>query len=126
MSILKPWLVALIYGLAVIASGMIRYLGSPGGDAGLWFGVVMGGLAVAASGCFWTDRVLFGTILTWFTIAVVGGWFVFEALIEKGIFEAEVRMLAILGITFAAAVYFLPRLFQSSKSQLAESKNTDN
>ena len=38
MNLKTPAIVAFVYGASVIASGMIRYFGSPGGDAGLWFG----------------------------------------------------------------------------------------
>lgn len=116
MSFLTSSGVAFVYGAAVIASGMIRYFGSAGGHAGLWFGIVMGSVALAAGGCFLVGKDLVGKILIWFSILVVGGWFVFEALIKKGVLEAEIRMLAILVMTAASAAYYLTSFFQTSKS----------
>lgn len=99
--------VAIFYGLAIVASGLVRYLGQEGGDKGLWFGIVFGALAWIAALFLARSRQLIGMCLLWSCVLFVGGWFVYEALIKKGFSEAEPRMLVIIGITVAVAIYNL-------------------
>ena len=99
--------VALIYGLLVIGSGLWRYLEQPDGEKGLWFGIVMGAIALLGSLCFRVNRLAAGRAAIWLSILFVGGWFVYEALIKKGFSAAEPRMLAVIGLTIITAIYFL-------------------
>ena len=100
-------LVASVFGIAVIGSGLMRYLGQPNGEKGLWFGVVMGGIALLAAVCFRYGMVTPARVMIWLSILFVGSWFIYEALIKKGFGEAEPRMLVIIGLSVATAVYFL-------------------
>ena len=112
--------VALIYGLLVIGSGVWRYLERPDGEKGLWFGVVMGAIALVASFCFRINRTAAGWATIWLSILFVGGWFIYEALIKKGFSVAEPRMLAIIGLTVVTAIYFLIQCV-GSNSKIASS-----
>ena len=102
-----PAAIALLYGLCVIGNGMVRYFSEPDGETGLWFGVVMGAFAVLAALFFALRKSAIGNALIGFAILVVGGWFVYEAFVEKGIQSAEPRMLIIVALSFAASLYFL-------------------
>ena len=93
-----------IYGLVVIASGMVRYFGAEGGETGLIFGLVMGTISLVAAACFCFNQNLTGMILAWLCILFTGGWFIYEALIKKGISEAETRQLVVIGISLLTAV----------------------
>ena len=99
--------IAAFYALVVLASGLMRYLGQSGGEKGLWFGIVFGSLAAVAAICFAYRKRTVGTVAIWLCMLFVGGWFVYEALIKKGISEAEPRMLVVIGITGAVAMYYL-------------------
>ena len=103
MKLTNNAVVAFAYGACVIASGLYRFFSEEGGHAGLWFGIVMGGLALVAGGCFALQKSVFGHVLAWLTIAIVGGWFFYEALIKKGWAESETRLLLVLGLTVVVA-----------------------
>ncbi len=105
-----------IFGMAVIASGVMRYVERPDGEKGLWFGLVMGGLAIVASLLFHRCRNLVARILTWFCLVVVGGWFVYEALVVKGFAAAEPRMLIMVALTIGTGIFFLTRFNQNAKA----------
>lgn len=107
MRFINPAVVSLMYGLAVIGSGVMRYLERPDGEKGLWFGVVMGVLALFASLSFSKLRFNTARIAIWISILFVGSWFIYEALVKKGFAVAETRMIVIIGLTLVAAVYFL-------------------
>ena len=96
-----------LYGLAIIASGLMRYLQQPDGEKGLWFGVVFGALALFATLCLTLQKHKTASVILWTTILVVGGWFVYEALIKKGFANSELRQLVIIGLTVAVAVFNL-------------------
>lgn len=93
-----------LYGLIVVGSGMLRYFGQDGGETGLWFGIVMGTLALIAAAFFKFDRKLPGHLIVWPTIAIVGGWFFYEALIKKGFAHSETRQLVVIAVSVALAV----------------------
>ena len=101
---MRQTIVAAVYGLAVIASGMVRYFGQEGGATGLWFGLIMGLLAITAAIFFHFSKKILGHCLIWSSLLVVGGWFVYEALIKKGLAEAEPRQLMIIGISIVVAI----------------------
>ncbi len=112
--------VAGFYGVAVIASGLMRYLSQPDGDKGLWFGVIFGAVALLAAFLLARNKRLVSAALLWTSIVFVGGWFVYEALIKKGISNSEPRQLVIIGLTIAVAVF---NLLPTTKS--SDSKNAD-
>ena len=88
-----------IFGVVVIGSGLWRFLTAEGGSTGLWFGVVMGGLGLLSSGLFAARVNLAAHGLAWICLVLVGGWFGYEALIEKGIADAEPRQLIVIVVT---------------------------
>ena len=92
------------FGLIVLASGLWRYFGAEGGTNGLWFGVVMGGVAMASGGLFRIGMATAAGVLAWVSIALVGGWFGYEALIKKGITVAEPRQLIVIAVTILASL----------------------
>ncbi len=77
------------FGVAVILSGLYRYFMEPGGTSGLWFGLVMGVLALLASLLQITRIWLAGDLLAMVVASFVGGWFCYENL-AKG--KHELRM----------------------------------
>jgi len=92
------------YGLVVATGGCLRYFTRAGGENALWFGLVMGGLAVTsgialARGC----RVV-GWLGGGVALGFVGGWLAFETLVERGVAQAEARQLFVLGVSLAVAV----------------------
>ena len=93
-----------VYGIAVIASGLYRYFSEEGGEKGLWFGLVMGTLALAAACLVWAQRPLTGKLLAWVVVAFVGGWFIYETSIEKGWGQGDLRMYTIIVLSFIEAV----------------------
>lgn len=101
-----------VYGLCVIASGLYRFLSQEGGNAGLWFGIVMGGASLIAAACFVSGKTIVGYVLAWLSLAFVGGWFFYEALIKKGWAESETRLLLVLALTVAVAIWLLKSSFR--------------
>ena len=112
---LRGW-VTTVFGLSVITSGLWRYFSAEGGEAGLWFGLVMGGLALVAAGLFFTRKQLPATILVWLCIAFVGGWFCYESFIKKGFANAETRQLIIIGLTGLTALFHLSAIKKRSST----------
>ena len=104
-----PWKAVAIgcFGLAVIASGFWRFLSAKGGHTGLWFGIVMGSVAFGAGILFVRQQNVVANIVAWLCLALVGGWFFYEALIKKGWAQAEVRQLIIIGVALLTAVVFV-------------------
>ncbi len=83
---------SLFYGVAVIASGLYRVLAEPGGETGLWFGLVMGSLLLLSTLLFKKFRYLAALSLLIVTL-MVGGWFVFENFFEN---KHQIRMYVII------------------------------
>lgn len=96
-----------LFGCSVVASGLWRYFSAAGGNAGLWFGLVMGVLALLAAWFFYSSKPIVGHAFAWIAILFVGGWFCYESFVKKGIENAEPRQLIIIGITFAAAGWMI-------------------
>ncbi len=92
------------FGSVVFASGLWRYFGAEGGSNGLWFGVVMGGLAVASGVLFHVRKKSAANLTAWLAILFVGGWFGYEALIKKGITVAEPRQLMVIAVAAFTAI----------------------
>lgn len=89
-----------VYGVSVIASGLYRFLSEEGGDKGLWFGIVMGSLALIAAVLMAVkESWWFGFGLALLSVLFVGGWFINEAWITKG-FKVGPRMHIIIGLSF--------------------------
>lgn len=96
-----------IFGVCVIASGWWRFRGAEGGATGLWFGLVMGGLALASARLFYVGRSLLAQIIGWISVTTVGGWFIYESFVRKGLSQAEPRQLIVIGITLVTALCIL-------------------
>ena len=77
------------FGVAVISSGLYRFFMEPGGAAGLWFGLVMGGLALLAALLQRTRLAVAGDSLAALAALFVGGWFCYE---NFGKSKHELRM----------------------------------
>jgi hypothetical protein len=73
-----------VYGLIVIASGCYRYLSKPDGESGLYFGLVMGGAALAAGALLRSGRSRSGHAAGFFSLIFVTGWFVYESMFQNG------------------------------------------
>ena len=108
--------VAGFYGLCVVASGLMRYFLEPGGETGLWFGIVFGLLAWIAALCFGSNKTGIARALLSICVVFVGGWFFYEALIKKGFADAELRMLFLIVLSVIVAVVTWMPADQSSKS----------
>ena len=67
-----------VFGLAVIAGGFIRYMGGLGGEKGLYFGLVMGGIALTAALLAGLNRILAARVTGGIAIAFVVLWFCVE------------------------------------------------
>lgn len=67
-----------IYGLVVIGSGVIRYLGPDSSTNGLYFGLVLGGWALLGAGLVALNQVLAGRIFAAMAIAVVVMYFSYD------------------------------------------------
>lgn len=93
-----------LYALAVIASGLWRYTTQEGGEKGLWFGLVMGGLGLVGAGLLRAGRTRPGMGLAIVTLAFVGGWFAYESFVDKGLAHAEIRQLILIGLSIVMAV----------------------
>jgi hypothetical protein len=123
MQTLKPSATA-FYGLAVIASGLYRVLAEEGGEKGLWFGLVMGTLALGAACLLWVNRPLIGYILAWIVVAFVGGWFIYETSVQNGFGHGDFRMYLIIALSLLEAVVLcLPTT--SQEGQPAEATPVD-
>ena len=105
-----------LFGISVVTSGLWRFFSAEGGHAGLWFGLVMGGLAIFAAFLFLKDKVGPALLAGWLSLVFVGGWFCYESLIKKGIENAEPRQLIIIGITFSAIGWLGWTMMGDSKS----------
>ena len=104
-----------LFGVVVIGSGWWRYLGADGGTTGLWFGMVMGGLSLLSSGLFAARINIAAHALAWTCLVVVGGWFVYEALIENGGSNAEPRQLVVIVVTLVSTGLFIYSCLASFK-----------
>jgi hypothetical protein len=87
-----------LYASALAASGCWRYVAQPDGGKGLWFGLVMGALALGAAWLLATKRQG-GLPLAYAVVALAGGWFVYESFVRKGLASAEPRQLLMIGLS---------------------------
>ena len=92
-----------VFGLAVIASGVIRMLTDVKGQNGLYFGLVMGGIALAAAALAAMRQILAARIVASFAIAVVVLWFGNDLSKNFSFGEAGIRkmILIVLGVALA-------------------------
>ncbi|MEM8886062.1 MAG: hypothetical protein AAGD14_18500 [Planctomycetota bacterium] len=97
-------LAVVVFSLAVIASGLGRFLLAEGGHKGLWFGLVMGGLGLAGAALMRAGWGKAGTGVAAFAVLLVGGWFFFESFIRKGWASAEWRQIIVLALAVVVAV----------------------
>jgi hypothetical protein len=87
------------YGLAVIACGAYRYFFAPGGEKGLWFGLVMGSIALLGSLLLAKDKKAAGLLTGFLSITFVEGWFCWECFVIKGLDQAEPRQLLMIVVS---------------------------
>lgn len=96
-----------LFGLAVIASGVIRMLTDARGHNGLYFGLVMGGIALIGAVLAGVNRLLLARIIAGFAVSVVLLWFSFDMYKDLSrnfkIGEPEIRksVLIVLGVALA-------------------------
>lgn len=101
------------FGAVVIGSGLVRYLTTPAGQNGLYFGLVMGGAVLSAALLAWLGKctaarawggVVIGLIVLWF------GFDTYRDLAAQGTFgSAEIRKgLVILHALVTAVCLCLP------------------
>jgi len=95
------------FGAAVILSGLYRYFMDPGGSAGLWFGLVMGGLALLAALLQRTRLPLLGDCLAVTAALFVGGWFCYENFAKSKHEPRMYLMILASGIELAILTAFL-------------------
>lgn len=93
-----------IYGAAVLGSGLLSLLDSEPGKAGLWFGVVMGGLALVASLLMCARLQRLGMGVAWVTVAFVGGWFIYDIFFRRGVVQDDPRKHAVVVLTLIMAM----------------------
>ena len=93
-----------LFGVAVVASGLVRYLTQEGGEKGLWFGIVMGGLGLVAACLSAAGKRRAALAVGAPPLALVAGWFCYESVELKGVAHAEARELVIIGVTALTAV----------------------
>ncbi len=101
--------ILLLYGLAIYASGLIRFLFFPGGANGLWFGLVMGTLALLGSWLLSKGKILPGLVLAVLSIAFTGGWYTWECFMIKGVADAEWRQLIMIMVSVVVALLLVTR-----------------
>lgn len=103
------------FGVAVILSGLYRFCMEPGGASGLWFGLVMGGLALPAALLQRTRFALVGDGLAAVAGLFVGGWFCYE---NFGKAKHELRMyMMILASVIGLAVLVGSWLYPTRKAK---------
>ncbi|MCH2181229.1 MAG: hypothetical protein MK108_04420 [Mariniblastus sp.] len=93
-----------LYGAVVMVSGIWRIVFAEGGSTGFWFGLVMGGIAWLSAALYWFDQFRLAHAVAIFSLLVVGGWFIYEALFKKGLADAEVRQLLVILISLLTAI----------------------
>ena len=100
-----------IFGLAVIAGGVIRHFFSADPSTnGLYFGLVMGGLAVIGAVLAGLNQVLSARVITALAVVVVVLWFGYDMLQDLSrefkITSAEVRktIVVVLGLATGVAI----------------------
>ena len=99
------------FGIAVISSGLYRYFMEPGGDNGLWFGLITGAAALLAAWLQTKSRWRApGLWLALIAGLLVGGWFSYENFVKQ---KFELRMYLMIGV----ATLLLAALAASAISQ---------
>ncbi len=97
-----------LFGAAAITSGLIRFLFQPGGHTGLWFGIAVGVASWVSAGLVAIGRSRVGLAIGLVAITMLGGWFFYEALVKKGIAQAEIRQLVMI-VVAAVGLLLLAR-----------------
>ena len=96
-----------LFATAVAASGIFRFVSAEGGHKGLWFGLVMSLVAAGGAMLIAARKRAVGLGVGLFATVVVGGWFGYEALLDKGWANAESRQLVILVLSLVVLVVLL-------------------
>ena len=108
MTVRKKQAATAIFGLVVAAVGVWRHIESGGNPKALWFGVVMGGMAVLGALLLSLRNRLPGYVLIVLSLAFVGGWFLHRTISghEEGL---SARIILILAACAAEAAVLLVR-----------------
>lgn len=104
-----------IYGIIVIASGGYRYYTQPAGEKALYFGLVMGALALTAGLLLCAAKTILAHVVGFLSVGFVGGWFLFESLIKDG-GSFEPRLLFVAAISIVQAAFAITILRRGSRS----------
>lgn len=101
----------IVYGLVTAAVGVWRHVEAGGNPQALWFGVVMGAVALAGGllllrGWRWT-----GLLVSAVALAFVAGWFVRRVFIghEEGLSPRIVTILAACAVEALVLLYVFTR-----------------
>lgn len=109
MNLPTKGVVAILYGLLVVASGQLRYWSRAGGENAPWFGLVTGGLAVLGGLLLRRGHARVGFTFTALSLAFVSGWFTFEIFVKTGFGEAELRQKVVLSLALLTATALVLR-----------------
>jgi peptidoglycan/LPS O-acetylase OafA/YrhL len=96
-----------LFGLAVITSGVIRMLTDANGQNGLYFGLVMGSVALLGAVLAGVNQLLLARIVAAFAVAVVLLWFGYDMFndlkrnFKIGVPEIRKSILIVLGVALA-------------------------
>ncbi|MDY0165599.1 MAG: hypothetical protein RBS80_03600 [Thermoguttaceae bacterium] len=115
-----------IYGLAVLGSGLLSLLAAEPGKAGLWFGVVMGGLALVASLLLYVRLRYLGMGVAWVAVGFVGGWFIYDVFFQRGLGQGDVRKYAVLVLTLLVAAVLGAPARKNSKTSVLRNPEPEN
>lgn len=98
-----------VFGVAVIVSGLVRYLTTPAGQNGLYFGLVMGGLALLGAFLALLNLRLVGKIVGLLAVSFVLLWFgydMYRDLAAKFVLGPdELRKAAVIALGAVTAVF---------------------
>lgn len=104
-----------IYGIIVIASGGYRYYSQPDGHKALYFGMVMGALAMAAGLLLCAGKTVVAHMVGFLSVTFVAGWFLFESLVKDG-GSREPRLLIVAAISLFQAAFAVMTLRNGARS----------
>lgn len=97
-----------IFALVEIGSGVWRFLTTPAGQNGLYFGLITGGIALLGALLAWFGQMLAGRIVGGLGIALTLLWFCYDLYKDLqaniAIGPTEIRKLLVIGVGVAALV----------------------
>jgi hypothetical protein len=101
----------ILYGLVTAAVGLWRHVEAGGNPQALWFGVVMGAVALAGGLLIMRGWRRTGLLVAAVALAFVGGWFVRRVFIghEEGLSPRIVTILAACAVEALVLLYAFTR-----------------